>query len=618
MTTVEERELVQSLLEGRISRREFVRRATAAGLSLSAMAAALQASGGSGTLAAQGTPTPVMGESERSRMVIFDVDGGRVQSPGLWNPLVPGFRGDAGFNQALLEPLFILNYESGEIEPWLGESFTANENLDVWTLTLRDGITWSDGEAFDADDVVFSIQMLKDGPAELANAASMKEWVATVEKVDNRTVRFTLTGTNPRFQLDYFSVRVAGSLPILPEHVWRDKDPLTFENYDPARGWPVFTGPYTLSSVGPTEIVYERHPEWWGAKAGFKPLPRPERLVWTVNETEEIKAARAADHELDSVMDITLGAYEALKARNPDVIAWQPDLPYSWLDPCARLLSLNHTIAPWGDKEMRWAVNYAIDREQVVAIAYEGSTTPARYFFPAYPPLEEYVGLLEARGLYDEHPVTQHDPGRATQIIESKGYTRGDDGYYQKDGQQLRLLVSTHESFIELQRVAQVIVEQLQRIGINATMRTLAGSAWDENKTRGQYEAVIDWDACGSVNEPWLSMDHYTTKWLVPVGERAPGNQNHIRWESEAYSQPVNEMANLPLGDPQISELFVQASAVWLEELPFIPVTQAKKLVPFDTYYWTGWPSAENNYLHPPTWWNSAHKIIHNLQPTGR
>lgn len=606
MTHSNPAELLPQLLRTGVTRREVMARALAAGVSLSAMNAALP----SRSAAAQ--------EPERNKTVIFDVDGGRVQSPNLWNPLVPGFRGDAGYNQAMHEPLFILNYETGEIEAWLGESFTPNDKLDVWTLKLRKGITWSDGEAFNADDVVFTIQLLVDGPAELAGSASMKQWVKSLKKVDDLTVEFTLTGVNPRFQLDYFSVRVAGTTPILPEHIWKDQDPLTFTNYDEAKGWPVFTGPYTLTSSSQTEFIYDRDPEWWGAKVGFLPLPRPERLVWVTNETEEIKAARAANHELDSVMDMTLGAFEALKAQNKDMIAWLPDLPYSWVDPCARLLSVNHSVEPWGKKELRQALNYAIDRDSVVAIAYEGSTTPARYFFPAYPPLEELVGLLDEEGLYEQYPIQEFNQDKATELIEAAGYTKGDDGYYALNGEQLRLLISTHEAFIELQRVAQNLVEQFQAVGINATTRTLAGGTWDEDKAFGRYEAVVDWDACGSVNEPWLSMDRYTDKYVVPVGERSPGNSNHIRWKSPGYSKPVDAMATLPLGDPDVSNHFVDASTVWLEEIPFFPVTQAKKLTPFDTYYWTGWPSKENNYLHPPTWWNSAHKIIHKLEPTGK
>jgi len=76
-------------------------------------------------------------------------------------------------------------------------------------------------------------------------------------------------------------------------------------------------------------------------------------------------------------------------------------------------------------------------------------------------------------------------------------------------------------------------------------------------------------------------------------------------------------MGQLPLGDPKIDDLFVQAMEIWLAELPVIPVTQAKKIIPFNTTYWTNWPSAKNNYLHPPTWWQSAHQIIHSIKPAG-
>ena len=92
-------------------------------------------------------------QAAREETVIFDIDGGRCGQPRKLEPYVPTVR--HGFHQVVMEPLFILNYESGEIEPWLGESFTANDTLDVWTLKLRDGVTWSDGEAFNADDVVF-------------------------------------------------------------------------------------------------------------------------------------------------------------------------------------------------------------------------------------------------------------------------------------------------------------------------------------------------------------------------------------------------------------------------------------------------------------------------------
>jgi peptide/nickel transport system substrate-binding protein len=327
-----------------------------------------------------------------------------------------------------------------------------------------------------------------------------------------------------------------------------------------------------------------------------------------------------ADNQLDSLMDITLGALQALQTQNPNVIAHFAEPPFAWVpDPCSRTFELNHTVEPWGDKDMRWALNYAIDRDEIVAIAYEGSTFKSEHFFPAYPPLNRYVELAKDAGVYNVDELWKHDPDRAKEIIESKGYTMGSDGYYAKDGKQLTLDIATHEAFIEKQRIAQVLVEQFQAIGINASTRNEAGATWGENFHFGRFEARMGWQTCGSVNEPWKSLDTMNVRHLVPVGERAADDRNSWRWSGEAaesYGALVDEMGTLPLGDPRVDELFVDAMEIWFDELPVIPITQAKKIIPFNTTYWNGWPTAEQNYIHPPTWWQgNTEEIILSLQP---
>lgn len=555
-------------------------------------------------------------DDDRARTAIFDIDGGRVENPEVWNPYVPGSRRDHGFHQSMIEPLFILNYETGEITSWLGASMTPNETLDVWTLTLRDGVMWSDGEAFNADDVVFSINLLLNPEnITLNDAGSMQNWVEAVTKVDDLTVEFDLMNANPRFQLDYFSVRIWGGVNIVPEHIWADQDPNTFTNYDPEQGWPVFTGPYTLESTSNTEFVYARNDAWWGVTAGVEDLPAPERLIWTWAGPEEARAALMADNGLDSLMDVTIGTFEALQGQNPNVVAWLTSIPFASLDPCARNLEFNTTVAPWDDTEMRWAVNYAINRDEIVAIAYEGTTIASRSFFPAYAPLNNYLGLLDESGAFEENPLMTHDAARAEEIIQSKGYVKGDDGYYALDGEQLSLDITTHEAFIEKQRIAAVMVEQLQRVGINASTRNEAGATWDDNFRRGNFEARLGWQNCGSVNEPWASMNTLNQSWIEPVGELT--SFNGWRWSNDRYSELVDQIGQLPLGSEEINPLFVEAMTIYLSELPTIPITQARKLVPFNTTYWTGWPTAENNYFQGFTWWQSTHPIIHNLQPAG-
>jgi peptide/nickel transport system substrate-binding protein len=559
---------------------------------------------------AEPTAAPVMEDytkATRAETVIFDIDGGRVVTPDLWNPFVPGNRRDHGFHQAMIEPLFILNYESGEIVPWLGESFTANSTLDEWTLKLRKGVTWSDGMPFTADDVVFTMNMFMQSDT---FERGLVAWLKEVTKIDDLTVKFTLTEPNPRFQLDYFSVKIWGGVNIVPKHIWEGQDPNTFKNYDPAKGWPVFTGPYKLASVSETEFTYVRDDNWWGAKTGFKPLPAPKKLVWTWGGPEETRAAMMADGKLDSLMDITLGAFQALKAKNPNVIAWQDTLPYAWLDPCSRTFEFNTTLPPWDDPEMRWAINMLIDREKIVKIAYEGTTIASKSPFPAYPPLNHYVDLMVGDPNFDR--LWTVDVAGAQRIIESKGYVKSGD-YYEKDGKQLTMVIETHEAFIEKQRIADQLVEMFQAAGINATHRKIAGATWGDNLNFGKFEVRMGWQNCGSINEPWATLDTLSNRWLKPVGERA--SANGWRWDNQEFSDLVAQIGNLPLGDPKIDELTKKALSIYYKELPTIPVTQAKKLIPFDTTYWTNWPTAKNNYLHATTWWQSTHIIIHNLKP---
>jgi peptide/nickel transport system substrate-binding protein len=583
------------------------------GLSVLGAAALLTTSVAGVSVSAQRAPRAIE-DVPREETVIFDTDSASLTNPFNFNYMVPGNDRNHGYHQAMMEPLFILNYETGEIEPWLGLEMTPNEDLTVWTLKIREGVKWQDGEAFNADDVVFTINLLKDGAPEASEAANIQQWVESVEKIDDLTVQFNLTGPNPRFQLDHFSVRIWGSVMILPEHIWAGKDQLTYEFYDPDAGLPMGTGPYTLTSASETEMVWDRDDDWWGAQVGFQDLPAPRRLIWVITGPEETKAALASESELDSVMDITLGALEAIQARNPNVIAWLDEPPYAWFDPCPRQLSLNHTVEPWGEADVRKAISLAIDRNEIVDIAYEGTTVPSRSMFVEYAGLLPYIEDMEAAGIAIDPAA---DVEGAAALMEGAGFERNGDGMWERDGDVLSLDIQTNETFIEKRRIAEVLVEQLREFGIDASTRAVASATWEDNNRLGNYEGTLDWDACGSVNEPWYSMNRYHEQFVVPVGEPSPNLNNHVRWTNARYSELVDEIGVLPLGDPAIAPLVAEAMQIWSDEMPFIPITQARKIVPFDTTYWVGWPTAENNYNHPATWWNSTHMIIHNLQPAG-
>src|SRR5262249_39153849 len=156
-----------------------------------------------------------------------------------------------GTRQAMYEPLMILNYSTGKLDGWLAESFDSNDTLDVWTLKLRPGITWNDGQPLTADDVVFTVDTVMKTPGVRFNG-SLSSSVKDMKKVDDQTVQFTLNAPDPRFVLDNFAVTQGNALGVVPEHIWKGQDPLTFKNYD-GKNPPVFSGPYKLSSASNTD-----------------------------------------------------------------------------------------------------------------------------------------------------------------------------------------------------------------------------------------------------------------------------------------------------------------------------------------------------------------------------
>ena len=107
------------------------------------------------------------------------------------------------------------------------------------------------------------------------------------QQSDDLTVEFQLTRPNPRFQLDYFSVRIWGSISF-PNTSGTARTPESFTYYDPAQGCADFTGPYKLASVSESEFTYVRDDNWW-EQSGFQELPQPKKLVWVWYGPEETR-----------------------------------------------------------------------------------------------------------------------------------------------------------------------------------------------------------------------------------------------------------------------------------------------------------------------------------------
>ena len=166
--------------------------------------------------------------------------------------------------------------------------------------------------------------------------------------------------------------------------------------------------------------------------------------------------------------------------------------------------------------------------------------------------------------------------------------------------------------------MGEVLVEQLRKIGVDASIQRLNFSNLIANRDSGAYDGMIINIGCGSVNEPWYSLDQFSPIHFKPVGEATDADFG--RWsgpDADRYRAIVETIGTLPLGDPQIGPMVEEAYRIWYDNRVSFPIVEAKFLLGFNTTYWTNWPTATNNYMQPAYWWHGWIRAVARLEPAG-
>lgn len=526
-----------------------------------------------------------------------------------YNIYAPGFdRSRTGLGALVHEYLFYLNLESDEYIPWLAESYEYNDDSSEITVKLRSGVKWSDGEEFNADDIVFTYDMLRNNPG-MSWANEANQAVASVEKVDDLTVKFVLTEPNPRLHLvreAFPAVPVWSGITIQPEHIWSGiEDPVTFAN-DP----PIGTGPYVLDNATESAYSYVLRDDWWGTEVfGVTPAPKKVNFIHVGPETSVAIALSADEIDSPAIGILSTGAFLSVQERNPNVQAWVADAPYAWYDPCPRALMFQHASEPWNDPNLRKAVSSLVDREQIVSLAYEGATATADTVWPAYSGLDPYMDAIS--GIIAESAVT-YDPAKAEEFFTAAGYAKDDEGFWAKDGERLAPVLQVNADSSENMKVAQVLADQLEVGGVAVELQPLSGAVNDSALLAGSWDLYAPQAFCpGTIYE---NMELFHGKFYAPLGEAAPWyERNSFRYQNPEYDAIVDEML-VALGEnadqETLVEIFSRGMEIWYADLPVTPLTQAPALVPFSTTYWEGWPNAENPWMMPVNWWATMNLLL--------
>jgi peptide/nickel transport system substrate-binding protein len=535
-----------------------------------------------------------------------DACAGQFKDFDSFHPFQPGATTTTGYN-FLYEPLYFYNAysEEGDITPWIAESHAFNDDYTEVTIKIRLGVEWSDGQPWTAHDLVFTINMLKANEPVLLFSVDMKKWVKEAVAVDGLTARITLNEPNPRFVFSYFTANFDNGIPIVPKHIWEGKDAETFSNMDIGKGWPVLTGPYRLVLSTPEQRIYDRRDDWWAAKIGFKELPNVERVVFLPRRNEAKRVQNMLANDLDICGTLLPANIRTILDHNKNITTWSgKEAPYGYLDWWPVSMGFNNLEEPYNDPEMRWAVNHAINRRQLVEVGMQNAGDFTVLPFPDFPVLQKYTDTVD--DLLKQYPVDDFDIGKTAAILTRKGYSKDEEGFWSKGGERLKLTVDVFEFMMDF---TPVVVQQLRQAGIDASFRQTSDAY--TRMSSGLAQAFI-FGHGGSVRDPYFTLRLYQSRYVQPTGTPTP---TFWRWKNAEFDQIVDKMGETDPANPELVSLFHQALEIWLPELPAIPLLQFYHRIPHNQTYWKNWPSEKNPYVNTAYWHRTFLLVLLGLEP---
>lgn len=327
-------------------------------------------------------------------------------------------------------------------QPWLASEVTMVDPS-TWDVTVRDDVTWHDGEPFTAADVEFTFAY-----AQEADTGRWTHHVTTIPEItsttqiDANTVRFECAFACPELG----TVTLA-DLPILPEHIWSQIPP---ESVKEVTALPVGTGPYRLAEYDPiTGYRFTAFDEYFGG------TPRVNELVMQVIEdpSATFTALRAGEIDVASrqVPPELLDVFEA-----SDTIEVVNTTPLEQVD-----LRMNYTRPMFTDPLVRSAISLALDKEELLDVVMLGRGRPATQ------------GRMHPDSPWaDPQASAPTDPERARAILDDAGYrdTNGDGLRESPDGTPIALTLEVNGAEPTQVRAAEVVAEQLGAVGLTVTV----------------------------------------------------------------------------------------------------------------------------------------------------
>jgi len=515
-----------------------------------------------------------LGLADADRSEILVITGGLWGPPSTWNILLPSqVRGTGGF---VYETLFSYNAVKNDYTPWLAESGEwVNES--EYVVNLRENVSWTDGEEFNAEDVVFTYQVAKDSEIYYS---PIWNWLESVEAEDNYTVRFTFSEPHYAEWDSELYERY-----IIPEHIWSEipaEELITRTMKDP-----VGTGPYTHSDSAQDRMIWRRDDNWWGNDVFGQ--PKPKFVVDLVNQSNNITMGMLMKGEVDFSNNFIPGI-ERIKDQF-GLITWFEDQPYmlSWN---TANMYMNLEREPFDDLEFRRAMGYMVNKQTIVDRVYGGlvrAANPTGLFG------ESWLDYLD-EDVVEEYGF-EYDPAQAEEILDEAGYVDADgDGWRDMpDGSPLELEIMVPSGWSDWMEAIRIVANNAQEIGLNINPNFPDSSLFHHKRYNGDFDLIIAHFQTTRSSSPF---DYWNGVANSNIYGEEINNGNWGAYDNPELFEKIDQF-NMTRDEAEKQKLASEIQKTLLQDMPTVPLWHNGMWGQAMTNNWTNWPTEDNPYGIP-------------------